>query len=123
MKAIMRCKKLSSMGSVASSLQHCYRERETPNAVPERTPQNQHGKAKTTDEAMGRLRELLPAKRRKDAVLAVEYVMTASPSGGKKQARPSSWSSSTSRASGWPASTGRKTSLWPRSTETKPAPI
>lgn len=77
--AIMRCKKLSSMGSVASSLQHCYRERETPNAVPEKTPQNQHGKAKSTDEAMGRLRELLPAKRRKDAVLAVEYLMTASP--------------------------------------------
>jgi len=28
---------------------------------------------------MGRLRELLPEKRRKDAVLAIEYVMTASP--------------------------------------------
>ncbi|MDB7652457.1 MobV family relaxase, partial [Enterococcus faecalis] len=28
---------------------------------------------------MGRIRELLPDKRRKDAVLAVEYVMTASP--------------------------------------------
>ncbi|SQL71980.1 Plasmid recombination enzyme [Escherichia coli] len=28
---------------------------------------------------MGKLRELLPEKRRKDAVLAVEYVMTASP--------------------------------------------
>ena len=27
----------------------------------------------------GKLRELLPEKRRKDAVLAVEYVMTASP--------------------------------------------
>lgn len=87
MKAIMRCKKLSSMGSVASSLQHCYRERETPNAVPERTPQNQHGKAKTTDEAMGRLRELLPAKRRKDAVLAVEYVMTASPEWWEKASK------------------------------------
>ncbi|KAA1877038.1 plasmid recombination enzyme, partial [Escherichia coli] len=30
--AIMRCKKLTGMGSVASALQHCYRERETPNA-------------------------------------------------------------------------------------------
>ena len=27
--AIMRCKKLSSAGSVASALRHCYRERET----------------------------------------------------------------------------------------------
>ncbi|WP_171030497.1 plasmid recombination protein, partial [Escherichia coli] len=35
--------------------------------------------SKSTDQAMGRVRELLPEKRRKDAVLAVEYVMTASP--------------------------------------------
>ncbi len=38
--AIMRCKKLTGMGSVASALQHCYRERETPNANAERTPEN-----------------------------------------------------------------------------------
>ncbi|MES9125717.1 plasmid recombination protein, partial [Cutibacterium acnes] len=77
--AIMRCKKLSGMGSVAAALQHCYRERETPNADAERTPDNEHRAATSTDAAMGRLRELLPEKRRKDAVLAVEYVMTASP--------------------------------------------
>lgn len=77
--AIMRCKKLSGMGSVASALQHCYRERETPNADNERTPDNKCCVSESTDEAMGRLRELLPEKRRKDAVLAVEYVMTASP--------------------------------------------
>ncbi|NMX48139.1 plasmid recombination enzyme, partial [Pseudomonas sp. WS 5407] len=62
-----------------ASLQHCYRERETHNADQERTPDNQHLGAKSTDEAMGKLRALLPEKRRKDAVLAVEYVMTASP--------------------------------------------
>ncbi|MDC2046196.1 plasmid recombination protein, partial [Bacteroides thetaiotaomicron] len=44
-----------------------------------RTPDNEHRAASSTDEAMGRIRELLPDKRRKDAVLAVEYVMTASP--------------------------------------------
>ena len=77
--AIMRAKKLANMGSVAASLQHCYRERETHNADQERTPDNQHLVAKSTDEAMGKLRVLLPEKRRKDAVLAVEYVMTASP--------------------------------------------
>lgn len=77
--AIMRCKKLASIGSVASSLKHCFRERETPNADAERTPQNVHSGAKSTDEAMGKLREMLPAKRRKDAVLTVEYLMTASP--------------------------------------------
>ncbi|WP_375156948.1 MobV family relaxase, partial [Klebsiella aerogenes] len=77
--AIMRCKKLAKMGNVAASLKHAYRERETPNADASRTPDNDHWAAKSTDEAMGRLRELLPEKRRKDAVLAVEYVMTASP--------------------------------------------
>ena len=77
--AIMRAKKLATMGSVAASMQHCYRERETFNADQERTPDNQHLGAKSTDEAMGKLREMLPEKRRKDAVLAVEYVMTASP--------------------------------------------
>lgn len=77
--AIMRAKKLATMGSVAASMQHCYRERETHNADQERTPDNQHLGAKTTDEAMGKLRDMLPEKRRKDAVLAVEYVMTASP--------------------------------------------
>ncbi|EKE4273505.1 plasmid recombination protein [Escherichia coli] len=77
--AIMRCKKLTGMGSVASVLQHCYRERETPNADAERTPENYCSVSQSADEAMGKLRELLPEKRRKDAVLAVEYVMTASP--------------------------------------------
>ena len=77
--AIMRCKKLTGMGSVASALQHCYRERESPNADAERTPENHCSVSQSADEAMGKLRELLPEKRRKDAVLAVEYVMTASP--------------------------------------------
>ena len=60
-------------------MQHCYRERNTHNADQERTPDNQHLVAKSTDEAMGKLKSLLPEKRRKDAVLAVEYVMSASP--------------------------------------------
>lgn len=79
MYAIMRCKKLAALGNVASSLHHCYRERETPNADPAKTGDNVHHGARSTDEAMGRLRTMLPAKRRKDAVLAVEYLMTASP--------------------------------------------
>ncbi|MGP9676955.1 MobV family relaxase [Halomonas sp. AOP23-I1-17] len=82
--AIMRCAKLKGMGSVAASLSHCFRERETPNADDQRTPENEHMRVDgvaidSTDTAMGRLRERLPEKRRKDAVLCVEYVMTASP--------------------------------------------
>lgn len=77
--AIMRAKKLATLGGVAASLQHNFRERETANADPDRTRLNEHLRARSTDEAMGRLRDLLPEKRRKDAVLMVEYVMTASP--------------------------------------------
>ena len=85
--AIMRCKKLASMGSAAAALKHCYRERETANADASKTPQNEHQAARSTDEAMGKLRDLLPEKRRKDAVLAVVYLMTASPEWWK-QATP-----------------------------------
>lgn len=52
--------KLTGMGSVASALQHCYRERETPNADAERTPENYCSVSQSADEAMGKLRELLP---------------------------------------------------------------
>jgi len=77
--AIMRCKKLAKAGNVVASLKHAYRERETFNADPDKTPDNEHWASKNTDEAMGKIRELLPEKRRKDAVLAVEYMLTASP--------------------------------------------
>jgi len=77
--AIMRCAKLKSMASVASSLQHNFRERETLNADAEKTPDNEHLAASSTAEAMEQLRDLLPEKRRKDAVVAVEYLFTTSP--------------------------------------------
>lgn len=77
--AIMRCKKLKTGGGVAASLRHAFRDRPTPNADASLTPQNEHLRAASTDSAMGRLRELLPVKRRKDAVLCVEYMMSASP--------------------------------------------
>lgn len=77
--AIMRCAKLKSMGNVGASLKHCFRERETLNADAQKTPDNEHSESVKSSEAMGKLRELLPEKRRKDAVLMVEYLMTASP--------------------------------------------
>lgn len=98
--AIMRAKKLATMGNVASSLQHCFRERETLNADAARTPDNEHREATSTSEAMGRLRELLPEKRRKDAVLAVEYVMTASP-GWWETASPSQQTEFFDRSVAW----------------------
>ncbi|ONN63627.1 hypothetical protein BTM36_26340, partial [Herbaspirillum sp. VT-16-41] len=51
---------------------HAFRERDTPNADASRTPDNEHMAATSTDAAMGKLRDRLPEKRRKDAVLCVE---------------------------------------------------
>lgn len=76
--AIMRCKKLKT-GGAASSLSHTFRERDTPNADESMTPDNVNWMASSTDEAMGRMRDLLPDKFRKDAVVAVEYLFTTSP--------------------------------------------
>ena len=83
--AIMRCKKHTTMGTIAAALQHNYRERETLNADADRTEMNQHAMSTSSSEALGRLRELLPAtdrrgqKVRKDAVRCIEYMMTTSP--------------------------------------------
>ena len=77
--AIMRCAKLKSAGSVASSLKHNFREIETANADPERTPDNEHYGHENSADALAQMNELLPAKRRKDAVVCVEYLFTASP--------------------------------------------
>ncbi|WP_244581277.1 plasmid recombination protein [Escherichia coli] len=66
--AIMRCKKLTGMGSVASALQHCYRERETPNANAERTPENYCSVSKSTDQAMNIVFERAGTARRKNGL-------------------------------------------------------
>jgi len=77
--AIMRCAKLKTAGGVASSLKHNFREQETLNADPARYDENQHIVAESVSEAMGNMRSRLPERVRKDAVLAVEYLMTTSP--------------------------------------------
>lgn len=76
--AILRTAKLKTLGSIAASLAHTYRQRETPNADPEHSAENQHSHARAAH-VMGEIRELLPEQRRKDAVLAIEYFVGASP--------------------------------------------
>jgi len=67
------------MASVNRSLKHAFREQETPNANAELTGQNTHIGANSVDEGMEKVAALLPQKRRSDAVLAIEYLITASP--------------------------------------------
>lgn len=77
--AIMRCAKLKSFGSFGGAIQHCFRERPTPNSDEKLRANNEHYYAKNEAESFKKLRELLPEKVRKNGVICVEYVFTASP--------------------------------------------
>jgi hypothetical protein len=76
---IMRFKKLKTMGNVGGVCAHHSRTRQTPNADPLRTPENiwLAGKpASLVDTLTDRLRDI---RVRKNAVIAVEFLLTASP--------------------------------------------
>lgn len=79
--AILRTQKLKSGIAMRRSLAHAFRERETPNADASRTPDNTHIGADGVDAALAKFNERLATqdKVRKNAVLAVEYLITASP--------------------------------------------
>lgn len=77
--AILRTQKLKSPAAVRRSLKHAFREQDTPNADPKRTPDNDYTGASSTAEAMERFSARLPDKVRSNAVLAIEYLVTASP--------------------------------------------
>lgn len=77
--AILRIQKLKASVAVRRSLKHAFREQETPNADPAKLSQNANYGANSVDEAMTRFHARLPAKVRKNAVLAVEFLITASP--------------------------------------------
>ena len=76
--AILRTAKLKSFGEIGGSLSHNYRDRPTPNANPQQTHNNEHSLS-SADLVMTAIKNKLPEKRRKDAVLCVEYLIPASP--------------------------------------------
>jgi len=79
--AILRTAKLTHFGNIAASASHNFRERDTPNADSERTPLNQTEGAQSSKEVMKAVKERLAtqSKVRKNAVLALEYFIGASP--------------------------------------------
>lgn len=77
--AIMRVEKVKTMSSLAARGRHNFREQDTPNADSERSGLNVIEGAKSTDELLQAVSDLLPSKRRKDAVIGLEYLITASP--------------------------------------------
>jgi hypothetical protein len=78
--AILRTQKLKHAAAVRRSMAHALREQDTPNADPSRTPENT-ASAASVDVALTRFNERLATqeKLRSNAVLAVEYLVTASP--------------------------------------------
>ncbi|MFW1817718.1 plasmid recombination protein, partial [Acinetobacter guillouiae] len=76
--AIVRAAKLKTMGNFGGSVAHNYRSIATPNADPSKTPGNFHSLPNAED-GKNAISERLPDKRRSDAVLCGEYMITASP--------------------------------------------
>lgn len=77
--AILRTQKLKSPVAVRRSMKHAFREQDTPNADPDLTVENTHIGANSVAEGIAAFNAALPPKYRKDAVLAIEYLITASP--------------------------------------------
>ena len=87
---ILRTQKLKSGQAIRRSLTHAFREQDTPNADPERIAQNTHfGGVKSASEALAKVNARLnsQAKIRSNAVLAIEYLVTASPEDMKGKTR------------------------------------
>ncbi len=77
--AILRTAKLRTLGNVAGSGDHNFRSRPTPNADPSQTAKNQHVGAQSAAELVQAVKARLPDKHRSNAVLCVEYMISASP--------------------------------------------
>jgi hypothetical protein len=78
--AVLRIKKLKSWGDIAGADAHNFRERETPNANEERTQDNVNFAGKADQDSIEAIRAAISEQKiRKNAVLAVEMLMSASP--------------------------------------------
>ncbi len=79
MFAIIRTQKLKTFGAIARSGRHSFREQPTPNASSALTSKNLVSGCKDTNALIQAFNNRLPCSRRRDAVLCIEYLITASP--------------------------------------------
>jgi len=79
--AILRTQKLKSGTALRRSLMHAFREQDTPNADPDRTPENTHIGATGVGEALAAYNARMATQGtvRANAVHVIEYLVTASP--------------------------------------------
>ena len=85
--AILRTQKIKDKNSIRRSLKHAFREQDTPNADFAISSTNTHLGASSSQDAMEKFNARLPDKIRKNGVLAVEYLITASPEVMKEKTR------------------------------------
>ena len=76
--AIYRTAKLKSFGEIGGSLSHTYRTRPTLNADENKLHLNKHI-FETYNQCFDALKNAIPEKRRSNAVLCIEHLITASP--------------------------------------------
>lgn len=76
--AIYRTAKLGSFGEIGGSLSHTYRTRPTPNADENKAHLNKHI-FETYNQCFDAIKNAIPEKRRSNAVLCIEHLITASP--------------------------------------------
>jgi|GEM_PF-957544 len=86
--AILRCAKIKTMGNMGASLQHTFRERDTPNADTRRTPENTVLVGGDTSRAvLEAWKDRAPEKIRSNAVHGLEYFVGGSPEALKAMSR------------------------------------
>lgn len=85
---IMRTAKIKTLGNMGASLQHSFRERETPNADPDRTSYNTIlVGGDNSKEVLAAWKDRAPEKIRKNAVHGLEYFIGGSPAKMKAMTR------------------------------------
>ena len=86
--AILRCAKIKTLGNMGASLQHTFRERDTPNADTRRTPENTVLVGGDNSQAvLEAWKERAPEKIRSNAVHGLEYFVGGSPEALKAMSR------------------------------------
>ena len=84
---ILRMQRLKSFYSIRRSVKHALRAQETPNADPSKLKENSFFFADDVATAMQNLKSGCLKKIRKNAVYAVEFLVTASPEVMKEKTR------------------------------------
>ena len=79
MYAILRTKKIKSLGALLRSAKHTFREQPTPNADQSLQSLNRVTGVQGATQLANAFKKRLPEVRRRDAVICIEYMITASP--------------------------------------------